>query len=41
MLGQHNKEILGDLLGLTDRELATLEADGIISRQLRGEHRSR
>jgi crotonobetainyl-CoA:carnitine CoA-transferase CaiB-like acyl-CoA transferase len=29
-LGQHNRQILGGLLGLTDDELDSLEADGII-----------
>ncbi len=29
-LGQHNAEVLGGLLGLTDRELEALEADAII-----------
>jgi crotonobetainyl-CoA:carnitine CoA-transferase CaiB-like acyl-CoA transferase len=29
-LGQHNTEVLGGLLGLTDHELAMLESDGII-----------
>jgi crotonobetainyl-CoA:carnitine CoA-transferase CaiB-like acyl-CoA transferase len=29
-LGQHNREILGDLLGLSDAEIATLESDGVI-----------
>ena len=29
-LGQHNGEILSDLLGLTDAEIARLEADGVI-----------
>jgi crotonobetainyl-CoA:carnitine CoA-transferase CaiB-like acyl-CoA transferase len=30
MLGQHNEEILRDLLGLDDVEIATLRADRII-----------
>jgi crotonobetainyl-CoA:carnitine CoA-transferase CaiB-like acyl-CoA transferase len=29
-LGQHNKEILGGILGLSDRELASLAEEGII-----------
>ena len=29
-LGQHNREVLGGLLGLSDDELAALESDGII-----------
>ncbi|MFK8053562.1 MAG: CaiB/BaiF CoA transferase family protein [Woeseiaceae bacterium] len=29
-LGQHNREIYGDLLGKSDEQLAALEADGII-----------
>ncbi|MDT3441898.1 CoA transferase [Pseudofrankia sp. BMG5.37] len=30
LLGQHNTEILRDLLGLTDEQIKTLEADGVI-----------
>ena len=30
MLGQHNREVLGGLLGLSDAELAELEVDGVI-----------
>lgn len=30
MLGEHNKQVLGSLLGLTDADLAKLEEDGII-----------
>ena len=29
-LGQHNRDVLGDLLGLSDDALAALERDGII-----------
>lgn len=29
-LGQHNKDVLGGILGLSDHELATLESEGII-----------
>lgn len=29
-LGQHNKEIYGDLIGLSDEELAALQTDGVI-----------
>jgi len=36
LLGQHNHEILGDLLGLSDAELAQLEADQIIGTRPRG-----
>lgn len=34
-LGQHNREILGGLLGLSDTELADLERDGIIGNRPR------
>lgn len=34
-LGQHNQEILGGLLGLSDAELADLERDGIIGNRPR------
>lgn len=34
-LGQHNREILGGLLGLSDAELAGLERDGIIGNRPR------
>lgn len=32
-LGQHNREVLGSLLGLTDAELDELEAQGVIATQ--------
>ena len=40
-LGQHNQEILGDLLHRSTDELAALEAREIIGTQLLGEHRTR
>jgi crotonobetainyl-CoA:carnitine CoA-transferase CaiB-like acyl-CoA transferase len=30
LLGEHNREILEEILGLTDEELSSLEADGVI-----------
>ena len=35
-LGQHNKEVLGGLLGMSDAELAQLEADGVIGTKVGG-----
>ena len=35
-LGQHNREILGDLLGLDDAEIDALEASGVIGDRLTG-----
>jgi crotonobetainyl-CoA:carnitine CoA-transferase CaiB-like acyl-CoA transferase len=29
-LGEHNRDVLGDLLGLSEQEIAALEAQGII-----------
>ena len=40
-LGQHNQEVLGDLLHRSSDELAALEAREIIGTQLLGEHRTR
>jgi benzylsuccinate CoA-transferase BbsF subunit len=31
LLGQHNKEILGDLLGIDDAELRALQAEGVLA----------
>ena len=33
LFGQHTDEVLRELLGLSDEELVTLEADGVTSRQ--------
>jgi len=41
MLGQHNREILSLLLGMTYREIAALEADGVIGTRPVGQHRAR
>jgi len=30
MVGEHNREVLGGILGLSDAELASLEADQVI-----------
>jgi len=35
-LGQHNDEILGGILGLTDDERRTLRDDGVIGDRPRG-----
>lgn len=35
-IGQHNREILGDLLGHSDDELAVLESAGIIGTRPQG-----
>jgi crotonobetainyl-CoA:carnitine CoA-transferase CaiB-like acyl-CoA transferase len=35
-LGQHNREILGSVLGLPDAELDALEAEGVIGTRLEG-----
>ena len=32
MVGEHNEEVLSEVLGLSDEELAQLERDGIIGR---------
>ena len=31
-LGEHNREVLGGLLGMSDTDIAALEAEGVISR---------
>ncbi len=36
MLGEHNARVLGGLLGLSDDEMGTLEADGVIGTRPRG-----
>jgi crotonobetainyl-CoA:carnitine CoA-transferase CaiB-like acyl-CoA transferase len=33
LFGQHTDDVLQELLGLSDDELATLEAEGVTSRQ--------
>jgi crotonobetainyl-CoA:carnitine CoA-transferase CaiB-like acyl-CoA transferase len=40
-LGQHNREILVDLLGVSPEEFAALEADAVIGTRLLGDHRTR
>jgi benzylsuccinate CoA-transferase BbsF subunit len=37
LFGQHTDEVLRELLGLSDEELARLEADGVTSRQPNGQ----
>ncbi len=39
-LGEHNREVLGGLLGMSDAEIDTLEAEGVILRRESGERRS-
>nr|WP_256789106.1 CoA transferase [Frankia alni] len=41
LLGQHNTEILRDLLGLSDEAVKTLEANGVIGTEPRTGGRSR
>jgi crotonobetainyl-CoA:carnitine CoA-transferase CaiB-like acyl-CoA transferase len=41
MLGQHNREILIDLLGVTPERFAELEADDVVGTELLGQHRTR
>ena len=32
-LREHNREVLGGLLGMSDAEIGTLEAEGVIARR--------
>ena len=32
-LGEHNREVLGGLLGMSDAEIDALEAEGVIARR--------
>ena len=34
--GEHNREVLRELLGLSDEAIAALERDGVVSRRLPG-----
>ena len=36
LLGEHNREVFGDLLGLSADDLAALEAAGVIGTELAG-----
>jgi hypothetical protein len=36
MLGEHNAEVLRDVLGLSDDEIQQLEADGVIGTKVAG-----
>jgi len=40
-LGQHNREVLVDLLGVSEEEVDELEADGVVGTTLLGRHRTR
>jgi crotonobetainyl-CoA:carnitine CoA-transferase CaiB-like acyl-CoA transferase len=40
-LGQHNREVLIGLLGVSEEEFARLEADDVIGTRLLGQHRTR